>query len=158
SALVYEQSRTCCWNGSTAAMYEIVMDYAEKEQAEAAAAGVCVEPTVFRAELGGYERWRAHAESIGRGAEWRAWSEDEACAQRDVPEDTIDAARLPTAYCARDEAPAPPPASAGCDAAGGARQESASPLAPGASREARVCEGEEDWYRVDACGEATVTI
>ncbi|MCZ7678584.1 MAG: PPC domain-containing protein [Sandaracinaceae bacterium] len=158
SALVYDASRTCCWNGTTAAMAEIVMDYAEREQADAAAAGTCVAPTVFRSETTGYERWRAHAQELGRGAEWRAWSEDEACAQRDVAEDTVDAGRAVTGFCELDEAPEMPPVAAGCDGTGGATRESATLLADGASRGARLCEGEEDWYRVEADGEATVTI
>ncbi len=158
SALVYDASRTCCWNGTTAAMAEIVMDYAEREQADAAAAATCVAPTVFRSEATGYERWRAHAEELGRGAEWRAWSEDEACAQRDVAEDTVDAGRAVTGFCELDEAPEMPPVAAGCDGTGGATRESATLLADGASRGARLCEGEEDWYRVQADGEATVTI
>ena len=69
SALVYDQSRTCCWNRSTAAMHEIVMQYAEREQMEAQAAGMCVAPTVFRAETTGYARWaglRGRARPRGR--------------------------------------------------------------------------------------------
>ncbi len=156
SALVYAQSKTCCWNHSTAAMYEIVMDYAQKEQSDAQARGECVEPTIFRSELNGYERWRAHAESLGRGAEWLAWSEDEACAQRDVAEDTVDSARAATPYCTLNDAP--PLVDAGCDPTGASNQSDATLLAPGVSEAARVCSGEEDWYRVDATGSVTVSI
>jgi hypothetical protein len=81
--LVYTESKTCCWNSSTAKMAEIVMDYAEKEQE-----GQCKAPTVFRSD-GGYALWANHAQSLGRAAEWRAWSEDEPCAQRDRAEDTV---------------------------------------------------------------------
>jgi hypothetical protein len=102
--LVYEQSKTCCWNSTTTAMYEIIMSYAEREQAEAEAEGMCVTPTVFRAEgavsggSDGYDRWRDYAEEIGRGSEWVTWSEDEFCAQRGVMDDTI-AATSATAWC-----------------------------------------------------------
>lgn len=153
--LVYNQSKTCCWNSTTSAMYEIVMDYAETEQRNAQASGTCVEPTVFRSERNGYERWRMHAVAIGRGSEWRAWSEDETCAQRAVAEDTVDAARAPTAYCSLDDAPAP---SAGCDATGGSTRTGAAALSAGANRSARLCASEEDWYRVDATRSVTVRI
>ncbi|MBN8616522.1 MAG: hypothetical protein J0L92_38410, partial [Deltaproteobacteria bacterium] len=71
--LTYAEARTCCWNSSTAAMQSIVTQYAEREQADAAARGMCAEPTVFRAEQAdlaaggdGYGRWRTFAQSIGR--------------------------------------------------------------------------------------------
>jgi len=81
--LAYPRSKTCCWNSTSSAMAEIIMDYATKEQAMG-----CATPTVFMAESGGYERWRAHAAVLARTSEWRAWSEDEPCAQRDVTRDT----------------------------------------------------------------------
>ena len=92
--LVYEQSKTCCWNSTTTAMYEIVMSYAEREQAQAETDGVCALPTVFRAENAasgisdGYDRWRDYAAEIGRGDEWVTWTEDETCVQRGVMDDT----------------------------------------------------------------------
>ncbi len=157
--LEYEQSKTCCWSSTTPAMFEIVMSYAEDEQARAEADGVCAAPTVFRAEAAGdgYDRWRAHAESLGRAAEWVAWSEDETCGWRDVPEDA------PTGRgadrCTLDEPPADPPAGPadGCDPAGGDDDRSrATPL--DAPLEARICEGDDDWYRVDAAGTRRVRI
>lgn len=155
--LEYTRSRTCCWNRTTAAMREIVLAYAEKEQADAAARGLCVEPTVFRAEAedrraggDGYGRWRRFAESIGRGAEWRAWSEDEPCAQRDVQEDTITGRGASVRWCARSGGGSTMPPAAGCDPDGGddtiAR---ARPLARGTTIEARICASDVDFYRID---------
>jgi hypothetical protein len=160
AALVYAESRTCCWNSTTRAMSEIALSFAEAEQAEAEAEGMCVAPTVFRAHTDGYERWRAYAVSIGRGGEWRAWREDETCAQRDVPEDAEDAARAATGWCDLSSESSVPsdPTDAGCDATGGSSQASAAPLAIGASLSARLCTDESDWYRVDAPSGATVTI
>jgi hypothetical protein len=86
--LSYSQAKTCCWNSSTAGMSEIIMDYAEKEQA-----GVCRAPTVFKSNSNGYGTWKTHAASLGRSAEWRDWTEDESCAQRDIGNDVV----LPTA-------------------------------------------------------------
>lgn len=160
--LRYEQSRTCCWNRTTRAMQEIVMAYAEREQAEAAARGECVAPTPFRAEAAdraaggdGYGRWRAFAQSIGRGAEWRAWSEDEPCAQRDVREDTLSGRGASVAWCARAGGGTSAPS---CDPEGGddtvAR---ARPLARGANVQGRICASDVDLYRVDA-GSATASV
>jgi len=81
--LVYTQSKTCCWNSSTSAMYELVLAKARAEQG-----GSCVTPTVFRSRSDGYRTWSDFAQSVGRSSEWRAWSEDEACTQRNVAQDT----------------------------------------------------------------------
>lgn len=93
--LTYDQSKTCCWNSTTSAMFDIVMDYAEQEQEQDA----CVEPTVFRAEQGGYDRWKDYAAATNRAAAWVAWSEDEACPQRTVRDDAI-AASEAVHWCA----------------------------------------------------------
>ena len=77
-------------------MVEIIMDYAANGQTT-----TCTNPTVFKAESSGYERWRAHAAELGRGGEWRAWSEDELCAQRDVDQDT-EMTPAPRAWCDLD--------------------------------------------------------
>jgi hypothetical protein len=87
--LVYDQSKTCCFNSTTENMAQIVMAYAEKEQAEAEAAGLCVTPTVFRWEETGYGRWVDFAATIGRADQWVTWREDEPCPQRDVTADTL---------------------------------------------------------------------
>ncbi len=85
--LVYEESKTCCWNSTTDKMADIVIDFANEEKQAADAANMCVEPTVFRARADGYKLWQDHAKKLGREAEWLAWSEDEPCKQRDVKED-----------------------------------------------------------------------
>ena len=166
--LEYRQSKTCCWNHSNAVMAEIVMDYADQEQADATAAGMCAAPTIFRAEAGagdGYDRWRSYAESLGRGAEWRAWSEDEPCAQRDVAED-LPTARPATGFCAlpggatgteppppTDTSVTPAPADA-CDPTPADSQHAAVSLT--SDLDARICDADEDWYKVE--GPATVVV
>lgn len=88
--LVYQQSKTCCWNTTTPAMAEIILDYAQKEAEKDASEGVCREPKVFKASEGGkYDTWKAHAASLGRAADWREWSADESCPQSGVFEDTV---------------------------------------------------------------------
>jgi hypothetical protein len=79
-------------------MYDLVMKKAAADKAAAAARGVCEVPTVFASRTDGYKRWSDYAASVGRSSEWRAWSEDEACPQRAVAEDTI-ALSLATPYC-----------------------------------------------------------
>lgn len=87
--LIYEQSKTCCWNHSTAAMFEIVMDLARKAAADPET-GECREPIVFRAAGAsgvlaapagedGYGVFRDHAIALGRGDEWVTWTADEPC-------------------------------------------------------------------------------
>ncbi|RKY15479.1 MAG: hypothetical protein DRQ55_19490, partial [Planctomycetota bacterium] len=150
--LDYEASKTCCWNGSTSAMHEIIMDYAAAEQT---AAGMCMVPTPFMNEgmgADGYERWRAHAASIGRGAEWVAWSEGEPCAWRDVTTDTL-APALGIAYC--DLADAPPPLT--CDPEPTNNDAaSATPLTE--PIDALICADDEDWFRVEGTGPAQVRV
>ncbi len=157
--LDYTRSRTCCWNSSTAAMRELVLAYAEKEQRDAAAGSRCVEPTVFRAESAdratggdGYARWRAYAASVGRAADWRAWSEDETCAQREVSEDTV-TARTGAALCSLP----PSPTTTACEPSVANDSTSAATLLGPTPLDARICSGDQDFYRVDA-GAATVTV
>jgi len=102
--LVYNRSRSCCWNSTTGAMHEIIMAYAQREQQQAADQSVCLEPTVFKGEDAGgvgedgFGRWRVFAGELGRGADWRAWSEDESCGQRGVVNDT-EAEHAQVAFC-----------------------------------------------------------
>lgn len=145
--LTYEESRTCCWNRTTSGMFEVIMDYARKEQEAATEAGECLAPTVFRSEAEtGYGRWAAHAETMG--IEWVEWSEDESCPQRDAAEDVI-APDAPTFSCAPEEEEADP-----C----GPAQESAALAIPLAAMggAGMICEDEEDWYRVE--GPVTVHV
>lgn len=85
--LVYVKSKTCCWNSTTSAMYEIAMLKAAKD-IEDHSANECREPTVFMNTANGYDAFRTFAEELGRGDEWVEWSEDELCTQRDVRDDT----------------------------------------------------------------------
>ena len=81
--LVYQESKTCCWNSSTSNMYEIAMELAEKTVREA---GSCAPPPIFM-NNNGYGLFQSYAESIGRGHEWVAWSADESCPQSGVAVD-----------------------------------------------------------------------
>jgi hypothetical protein len=96
--LEYTKSKTCCWNSSTAGMYDLIVKKAAADKAAADARGVCEAPVVFAARSDGYKLWSDYAASLGRASEWKAWSEDETCAQRNVAADT-QAPLSATPYC-----------------------------------------------------------
>jgi hypothetical protein len=98
--LEYSQSRTCCWNSSTGAMHQIVMDLFAAEKREAEAEGVCRAPSVFMSQSDGYDRWASFADQTGRGDQWAAWSEDESCPQRGAASDR-ETEHQWTPYCER---------------------------------------------------------
>ena len=81
--LEYTQSKTCCWNKTTSAMYEIIMDYTESLMSNS-----CQAPVVFKCSGGGYDTFAQYAEQTARGHLWKPWTEDESCSQRDVTDDT----------------------------------------------------------------------
>jgi hypothetical protein len=93
--LVYEKSKTCCWNSSTSHMFKIIMDYADSVEAQG---GACAPPVVFKATNGGYDAFKAFAVSEGKGSQWINWSADESCPQAGVPND-IEAEQIWTGYC-----------------------------------------------------------
>lgn len=85
--LVYQESKTCCWNSSNADMFEIIMLKAQND-IQGHSNDECVMPEPFMNKDGGYAVFKEFAESIGRGDEWRAWSEDESCPPANVQNDT----------------------------------------------------------------------
>ncbi len=93
--LVYEKSRTCCWNSSTAKMFEIIMDRVDTEEK---AASTCAAPPVFMVKDDGYADFEAHAKTMGLKSYWQKWSADESCPQKYVVDDT-EATHLWTPYC-----------------------------------------------------------
>jgi hypothetical protein len=95
--LDYAKSKTCCWNSTSNAMYQTIVDYNAKQQ-EAAAA--CMPPVVFKATGGGYDVFRNH-NPVG----WVDWRADESCPQANVVDDT-EATHAATPYCEWKEEPA----------------------------------------------------
>jgi len=84
--MVYSQSKTCCWNSTTSDMYLIVLQM-NQERANNVVDQQCQEPIPFE-NKGGYKVFADYAASIGMADKWKAWSEDEPCAQRAVAKDT----------------------------------------------------------------------
>jgi len=92
--LKYERSKTCCWNTTTAAMGQIVVQYNKNRERSSSR---CQIPVPFTAA--NYGVFKAYAAQIGRGADWRDWSEDEPCPQRTVADDMISPDLNAIGYC-----------------------------------------------------------
>jgi hypothetical protein len=153
--LDYPLSKTCCWNSTTAAMFQIVMDYNASLQQNQ-----CVEPVVFRCHDGGYQVFADYAAATGRAALWKPWSEDETCAQRDVQNDT-ELGGAQVAFCGLGDGG--PVAPGGCSDDGYEDNDSASAaslVSEGAHAGLMVCSGDDDHYRIDvpAGGALSVTV
>ena len=152
--LVYTESKTCCWNSTTRAMYEIVMDYNTNYVREG---GGCQPPVVFM-NNNGYTTFSDHADSLGRGAEWVDWSEDESCPQRNVSVDT-EAEHAWTDFCTIiDDLMGP----TDCQDDGYEENDlrgSAASIADGSYADLMICDEDHDWYVVNAAaGTLTATI
>lgn len=146
--LDYTKSKTCCWNSSTSAMYDIVMKQAAAEEAAAEAAGTCIAPTVFMSRQDGYQKWASYAASIGRAAEWKAWSEDETCAQRNVAQDTVAEVEA-TPYCMLETGGGAPTCT---DAQEPNDSRATARAATGTLTGLQICAADDDWFKVVAGG------
>ena len=165
--LVYQESKTCCWNSSTPAMHEIIMDY--NRTVVEGGANMCSAPVPFMARNAGggddgYAIFREYAQSIGRGDEWVDWSADETCPQADTVTDSL-AETSAKPYCdlgldpgmEPDPTPNPTPMLGGCGDTGGDRA-GAVTLEPGVYEGLRICEDERDWFTVYVSGQVEVSI
>ncbi|MBW2254403.1 MAG: putative metal-binding motif-containing protein [Deltaproteobacteria bacterium] len=86
--LEYTQSKTCCWNSTTEAMHDIIVQYNTELIEDAHNNGQCEEPVVFKARNGGgYDPFRQYAYDTGQGSQWVEWSADESCPPAGVSED-----------------------------------------------------------------------
>ncbi|HUQ51677.1 MAG TPA: hypothetical protein VM692_05615, partial [Gammaproteobacteria bacterium] len=149
--LDYTKSKTCCWNSSTSAMFDIIMDKARKDEAAADAANTCVAPIVFENRADGYALWAQHAASLGRAADWRAWSEDEACPQRGVAQDT-EAPLDATPYCELEI-----DGNVCTDPREPNNSRTAAVAASGTVGELRICAADEDWFTIATGGTVKIT-
>ncbi len=96
--LDYTTSRTCCWNSTTAAMYELVMAFNETHRYDSETM-TCNPPVVFRMVDGGYAPFEEYAEEQGRSDEWVTWSADESCPQEHTVQTDTLAETQPAPYC-----------------------------------------------------------
>ena len=150
--LEYNQSKTCCWNSTTSAMNEIIMDFARAEMAAAEAESTCVAPTVFM-NSNGYGTWSNYAAETGRGAAWVAWSEDESCSQRNVSSDT-ERTHAWTDYCSLNSDGGGTDTCTDAFEANDSRT-AATPLA--SATNLAICTGDVDWFAVGSSGTVTIT-
>jgi hypothetical protein len=151
--LVYEESKTCCWCTSTSAMHQIIMDYNEERMAQG-----CQEPVVFKAMGGGYSVFQQYAEETGRGHLWRAWSEDEPCPQRDTDND-VEEEHDWIPWCEASEGGTTPPPSCEDDTyEPNDNPNEAADLGEGTFQGLVICEGNDDYFTMEAASGLTVRI
>ena len=96
--LQYDKSRTCCWNSSTSAMYELIMAF-NTAWVHDDEAGQCREPVVFKMVDDGYSVFQEYAEEQGQAADWVAWSADEGCPQASTVTTATEAEHVHESYC-----------------------------------------------------------
>lgn len=150
--LTYNRSKTCCWNGTTRAMYNIIMEYA---QSMVNAGGTCHAPPVFKAVSGGYDVFKQYAISTGRGNQWVSWSEDESCPQRDTQNDE-EADHEWAAYC--DVLGGGGTGDACSNMEPNENQGQAQTVQDGTDASVAICDNDEDWYKLVLSGSSEVTV
>ena len=148
--LVYEESRTCCWNSSTNAMSSAVMDY-NSTLVESGEDGECVEPLVFMMRDGGYAEFEAHADSTN--VTWVPWSADESCPQASTVTTDTEQTHGWTPWCElealRSDNEDNPPTGADPYEPNDRWQE-AYVLEAGEYDGASITANDRDWFRIDA--------
>jgi hypothetical protein len=153
--LVYEQSKTCCWNSSTTAMHQIALEYNESLQADQ-----CSNEVVPFMNDNGYDVFRQYAEQTGRGHLWKPWSADEHCPQADVAVDTPKENDI-IPWCDTSAAGGGGGGPVGCQDDGFEENDSssaASALSGGTHSGLMVCAGDDDYYEITVPGGLSVTI
>ncbi|HHH30937.1 MAG TPA: hypothetical protein ENK57_21685 [Polyangiaceae bacterium] len=142
--LEYTESKTCCWNSTTAAMFQIVMDYNQSLQQNQ-----CTEPEVFKCSGGGYQVFADYAAQTDRAHLWKPWTEDESCPQSAVIDDVI-VPSAATLWC--DVADGVDAGDGTCADDGYEDNDSegaAAAVAAGSHSGLMVCSGDDDFFRFE---------
>ncbi len=119
--LVYDQSKTCCWNSSTNEMYQVIVKYNQCLMGEAtdsecdalneADKGMCQPARVFKNRDDDGDGYKLFADfATANGHNWVAWSADESCPQASVAADTEEPSNA-IDYCAIGNGSNPTPSS-----------------------------------------------
>ena len=156
--LEYSASKTCCWNSTTPAMYEIIMDY-NKSITYNEETHECLPAEVFMWKDGGYHPFVQHAQLLGKADQWVQWTEDEPCAAANVATDTekehawTPMCNIADAIFGGGSQPADP-----CTDAFGDNHtfDSAAVLAEGTYADLTVCSSNADFYYIETSGETYV--
>lgn len=155
--LVYEQSKTCCWNSSTTAMHQIALEYNESLQADQ-----CTNEVVPFMNEHGYGIFQQYAEQTGRGDLWKPWSADESCPQADVEVDTLQESDvIPWCDTSAANGGGGGGGPVGCQDDGFEDNDDpsgAQPLDGGSHSGLMVCAGDDDYYEIAVPGGLSVTI
>ena len=83
--LDYSKSRTCCWNHTNHAMYDIIAAYEAAQEA----AGGCVDPTIFKLTANSYDPFTSYAATTPNASAWVSWSADESCEAQNATDDVV---------------------------------------------------------------------
>ena len=92
--LDYSKSRTCCWDHTNRAMYDLIAAY----ETQAASTG-CVAPAIFKLTANRYDPFATYAKSTPQAAAWTAWSADEDCQAAGATDDVVLADPGLTPWC-----------------------------------------------------------
>jgi hypothetical protein len=153
--LVYEQSKTCCWNSSTTAMHQIALEYNQSLQETA-----CSNTVVPFMNDNGYGIFQQYAEQTERGHLWKPWSADESCPQSDVASDTLKENEI-IPWCDTSAAGGGGGGPVGCQDDSFEENDSSSQphqLSGGDHAGLMVCAGDDDYYELAVSGGLTVSI
>ncbi|MBL4632397.1 MAG: LDL receptor domain-containing protein [Kofleriaceae bacterium] len=107
--LVYQESKTCCWNSTNNEMYRAVIKYnecltgqANDQECDALPAdsrGTCQPALVFKGRNDSGDGYQVFADfAAANGYNWVAWSADESCPQANVSEDKEEESNV-TDFC-----------------------------------------------------------
>lgn len=146
--LIYDISRTCCWNSSTRAMYDATMDF---NITRGAGEGSCEEPLSFMMRDGAYVDFSDHADSLG--LPFVDWSADEGCPQENTVETDTEAEHAWTPWCeleAMREGNEENPPTGADPFEPNDRWQEATVLTPGTYEGAAITVNDRDWFRIDA--------
>ncbi len=100
--LDYSKSRTCCWDHTSRAMYDLIAAY----ETQAASTG-CVDPAIFKLTANRYDPFATYARSTPQAAAWTAWSADEDCQAAGATDDVVLADPGLTPWCSLPQNAAP---------------------------------------------------
>jgi hypothetical protein len=154
--LTYDLSRTCCWNSSNTDMYDVIVAFADGEQADAKDAGTCVAPSVFMMRDGGYDLFETKADEMNLSGAWNPWSADESCPQQNTVTTDTEAPHGWTSWCELEAARGTDDIDTEDPYEVNDTIETAYDVTSGVYNGASVSSGDEDWFAIVPNTDSTV--